>query len=306
MNDIISLKERLIKSRKNLSEGLSGIFSRFKVPDPVLWEEMEELLISGDVGVETSLDVVAKLRELSSKEHLIEEDLIVGRLKEILKQEMIERSPLNIPEREVGVILVVGVNGTGKTTSIAKLANFLKRGGREVLIAAADTYRAAAIEQLDEWGGRIGIPVIKQQRGSDPAAVVYDSIGYARSKAKNVVIVDTAGRLHTQVNLMEELKKIKRVISRQIEEAPQETLIVIDATTGQNGISQATLFDEALGLTGIFLSKLDGTAKGGIVIAIERQLGIPVKLIGTGESIEDIEIFDPGSFVEALVEATTD
>lgn len=297
----ISLKEKIKKSRSRLSEGLAGIFSLYETPDPGLWESMEELLISGDVGVGTSLDVISKLRQVSFQERLVQPDQITERMKSLLKEVMIERSPLNLSGQGLEIILFVGVNGTGKTTSIAKLAKLLKDEGKEVILAAADTYRAAAIEQLEEWGRRLDLPVIKHQRGSDPGAVVYDAIGFGQSRGKGVLIVDTAGRLHTQVNLMEELKKIKRVISRQIEEAPHEVLMVIDATTGQNGISQAKLFNEAVGLSGIFLAKLDGTAKGGIVIAIERELDVPVKLVGTGETPGDIDFFDPEEFIDALV-----
>ncbi len=264
----------------------------------VLIERLEEGLIASDVGVETSMEIVDGLRDVIAgwdseklKNHLRE------RLFEVLKG--VER-PLEIDSTPF-VIMVLGVNGVGKTTTIGKLAARFTSEGRSVLLGAGDTFRAAAIEQLEVWGERVGCPVIKQSQGGDPGAVAFDTVKAAISRKADVVILDTAGRLHTSVNLMEELKKIKRVVAREIPQAPHENLLVLDATTGQNALNQARLFNEAVGVTGIALTKLDGTAKGGIIVAIAKELGIPVRFIGVGEGAEDLRPFDAREFVEALL-----
>jgi fused signal recognition particle receptor len=268
--------------------------------DPELLDELEELLVMADMGVTTVQNIFEKLRvEVKKKE--IQDPLA---LRKRLKEQIVNL--LKVPSAQVTwtpspfVVLVVGVNGVGKTTTIAKLAYRLKQEGKNVLLVAADTFRAAAVEQLETWGKRIDVSVIKHSAGSDPSAVAFDGMEAAIKRDVDIVIVDTAGRLHTKVNLMEELKKISRVISKKVKEAPHEVLIVLDATTGQNAISQANLFGEAVGVTGIALTKLDGTAKGGIVVSIANQMQIPIRFIGIGEKMEDLRQFDPEEFVEAI------
>jgi len=295
------LKEGLRKTRETFAGKIEGlVYGRTQV-DEDFYEELEAILIQADVGVGTSLDLVEQVRAEMQQKRLDDPTKLKPVLKEKLRALFAgdEKAALNLSGNPT-VILVVGVNGTGKTTTIGKLAHLLKTGGRTVLLAAADTFRAAAIEQLEVWGTRAGVEVIKQGAGADPAAVVYDAIQAARARKCNVVIVDTAGRLHTKVNLMEELKKIGRVAGREVPGAPHEVLLVLDATTGHNAINQARIFAEATGVTGIVLTKLDGTAKGGIVVAIRRDLGIPVKLVGTGEKIDDLAYFDPDEFIEGL------
>ena len=276
------------------------LFDRPAVDDGV-WEELEELLVSADVGVSTAGKLIEKVKRRVAQEKIKNASLV----RDALKAEMVNL--LRIPLREVPdvlspprVILVVGVNGSGKTTSIAKLAHGLKRSGKNVILVAADTFRAAAIEQLKHWGERVGVDVIAHQPGADPGAVVFDALQAARSRQIDEVIIDTAGRLHTKFNLMEELKKVKRVSAKDDAAAPHEVILVLDATTGQNGLTQARYFAEAVGVTGIFLAKLDGTAKGGIVLAICDELKIPIQFIGVGEKLEDIMPFDTEAFVEAL------
>ena len=270
--------------------------------DESLWEELEELLIMADVGMETSSALIAGVKDRVRQDHLKEP----AQVREALKQEMVKllqfggSEGFGLPDTGLAVVLVVGVNGVGKTTSIAKLSNSLKVSGRKVLLAAGDTFRAAAIDQLKLWGERVGVEVIANQPGSDPGAVVFDSLQAATSRGADTLIIDTAGRLHTKFNLMEELKKVRRVVSRVDAAAPHQVLLVIDATTGQNGLTQAKHFTEAVGVTGIFLAKLDGTAKGGIILPICRELKLPVYFIGTGEKLDDITPFDPKQFVEAL------
>jgi fused signal recognition particle receptor len=265
-----------------------------------VWEELEELLISADVGVNTTEKLINIV-----KQHAAEEKLDGSQVRAILKEEMIKI--LNVPPRETAanitppkVYLVVGVNGSGKTTSIAKLAYQMKKDGKSVLIAAADTFRAAAIDQLKKQGERAGVSVIAHQSGADPGAVVYDTLQAAKSRQVDIVIIDTAGRLHTKFNLMEELKKVRRVVAKLDAAAPHEVLLVLDATTGQNGLTQARYFLEAVGVTGIFIAKLDGTAKGGIVLAICDELKVPIQLIGIGEGLEDMVTFNAREFIEAL------
>ena len=276
-----------------------GLFDQKKIDDDV-WEELEELLISADVGVTTTGKIIEKVQQKAADENL--DSSQVG---SVLQQEMV--NILSIPPREEGekkpspkVILLVGVNGSGKTTSIAKLAYKMKKEGQNVLLAAADTFRAAAIDQLKKQGERVGVDVIAHQPGADPGAVVYDALQAAESRHIDNVLVDTAGRLHTKYNLMEELKKIRRVAAKLDETAPHEVILVLDATTGQNGLSQAKYFTEAVGVTGIFLAKLDGTAKGGIVLAICDELSLPIQLVGIGEGLEDMVSFEAKAFVEAL------
>ncbi|HAG06683.1 MAG: Signal recognition particle receptor FtsY [Clostridia bacterium 62_21] len=295
------LKEGLRKTRDTLTGKIENlIYGRTQV-DEEFYEELEAILIQADVGVATSLDLVEQVREEMQKKRLDDPTKLKPVLREKLRALFAGdvQAALNLSGNPA-VILVVGVNGTGKTTTIGKLAHLLKKEGKSVLLAAADTFRAAAIEQLEIWGTRAGVEVIKHGAGADPAAVVYDAIQAARARKCDVVIVDTAGRLHTKMNLMEELKKIGRVAAREVPGAPQEVLLVLDATTGNNAINQARIFAEATGVTGIVLTKLDGTAKGGIVIAIRRDLGIPVKLVGTGEKIDDLDYFNPDEFTEAL------
>jgi fused signal recognition particle receptor len=266
--------------------------------DEEAWERIEEALIAADCGVGATVEIVERLEARDPKTR---EELLAG-LEEIVAQlvavEGQERLAFGGPPT---VVLVVGVNGTGKTTTIGKLANRLQASGRSVVLAAADTFRAAAEEQLEIWAGRAGADFVGSQRGADPAAVAFDAISAAEARGRDVVVVDTAGRLHTQTNLMEELAKVRRVIAGRLEGAPHEVLLVLDATTGQNGIRQARLFDEAVGVTAVALTKLDGTAKGGVAVAVTHELGLPVKLIGVGETLDDLQPFDPRDFARALV-----
>ncbi len=290
------LRRGLAKSRRALSSGLTGW--RYDPSDLESWEQLEEALIAADVGVATTQEIVERLEKGRPKTN--EEAL--ERMRGLLAELATPRDPprLLLPARP-SVVLVVGVNGTGKTTTIGKLASRLRDSGRSVIVASADTYRAAADEQLEVWAGRAGAELVGSTRGGDPAAVAFDAISAAEARGRDVVIVDTAGRLHTQTNLMDELAKIRRVIASKLAGAPHETLLVVDATTGQNGLRQAKLFDEAVGITGVVLTKLDGTAKGGIVVAIGHELGLPVKLVGVGEGLEDLQPFDAVEFARALV-----
>lgn len=295
------LKEGLLKTRKNIAGKINNVLSGFKSVDEDLFEQLEEILITSDVGISTSISILDNLRE-KVKEQKIKTP---AEIKELLKQEILaimEDSTEKFGEKTPAVILIIGVNGVGKTTSIGKIASKMKNSGKKIIIAAADTFRAAAIDQLEVWGNRAGVDIIKHQEGSDPAAVIFDAINSAKSKKADMLICDTAGRLHNKKNLMDELKKIYRVIEREYPEAHKETLLVLDAATGQNAISQAKLFKEAADITGLVLTKLDGTAKGGIVIAIKSELGIPVKFIGVGEKINDLQDFAAVDFVNALFE----
>lgn len=268
-----------------------------------LWDDLEEELLEADVGPSTTLWLMDRLRERAAEENMRTGAQVQRALREEMTNLLGKPSPLHFSKQSpLTVILVIGVNGSGKTTSIAKLAYRLSREGHKVLLAAGDTFRAAAIDQLEEWGRRIEVPVIRQNQGSDAAAVVYDAIQAARARESDVLIVDTAGRLHTKYNLMEELKKLNKVIQRFIPDGPQELLIVIDATTGQNALLQARQFAADIGLTGVIITKLDGTAKGGFAFAVADDLGVPIKFIATGEKIEDLSPFDPKSFVDALFE----
>lgn len=268
-----------------------------------LWDELEETLISADVGVQTTEKLMSTLRERVAAEHLEHASQLRAALKEELELLLGEPEPLVFAETSpITVYLMVGVNGVGKTTSIAKLANLLKRQKHSVLLAAGDTFRAAAIEQLRTWGERVGVPVVSHQNGADPGAVVYDAMQAAQARGADVLVVDTAGRLHTKFNLMEELKKIMRVLQKYDPEAPHEVLLVMDATTGQNGFLQAKQFVQDAGVSAVILTKLDGTARGGIVFAIASELGVPIKFVGTGERVSDLAPFDPTEFVDALFE----
>jgi fused signal recognition particle receptor len=301
MADLSKRTEQGVKRTRDSFFGrISGLFNRSKIEDSV-WDELEELLISSDVGVDTTEKLLARVKKRVKDQKLAEGSQVRSALKEEMTR-MLDVAPgqSGVAQGSTRIILLVGVNGTGKTTSIAKLAGEYKAAGERVLIGAADTFRAAAIDQLKMWGERVGVDVIAQQPGADPGAVVFDTLQAAQNRNANVVIIDTAGRLQTKHNLMDELKKIRKVASKY--EASQEVLLVIDATTGQNGLSQARSFTEATDVTGIFLSKLDGTAKGGIVLAICDSLQIPIKYIGTGEQIEDMAPFDAKSFVDAIFE----
>jgi len=295
------LKESLTKTRQGLVEKIDNIVHRRKVIDEELYEELEEVLVQADVGVKTAMDLVERTRR-AVRERRVDD---VGELKFILEEHIKEmlgedKAPLNSGSEPPTVVMVVGVNGVGKTTTIGKLAHLYKSEGGKVVLGAADTFRAAAIDQLEVWANRVGVDLIKHQEGSDPAAVAFDSLQAARARRADILIIDTAGRLHTKSNLMEELKKIARVLGREMPGAPHEVLLVLDATTGQNAVSQARLFVEAAGVTGIALTKLDGSAKGGVVIAVKQALDIPVKLIGIGEGIDDLRPFNAGEFVDAL------
>ena len=297
------LKDSLTKTRKNFVEKIETLVTRRRAIDEGFYEELEEILIGADIGINTAMEMVENLRSEVKKRKISDVEM----LKEVLKEHICGilgdgvSNALNVNDDGLTVILVVGVNGVGKTTTIGKLAHYFKKElGKKVLLAAGDTFRAAAIDQLEIWSNRVGVELIKHKEGSDPAAVAYDAIQAARARKTDVLIVDTAGRLHTKSNLMDELKKIRRVIAKDMPEAPQEVLLVLDATTGQNAVNQAKLFGEATDVTGIALTKLDGTAKGGVVISIKNALKIPVKLIGIGEGVEDLRPFEPGAFADAL------
>ena len=294
------LKQGLSKTKSSVFGKIGDLFSFGEIDEDVL-EELEELLICADVGYETTEDIIEALRTRLKEEKITDAQEAQRVLKEILRDMIGEGRPLDL-EKSPAVILVIGVNGVGKTTSIAKIANVLKGEGKKVVLAAADTFRAAAIDQLKVWSDRIGVDLIHQSEGSDPAAVVYDAINAARSRKADVLIVDTAGRLHNKKNLMDELSKINRVISRELPESSRETLLVLDATTGQNAVNQAKEFKNTADITGLVLTKLDGTAKGGIVFSIKKMLGIPVQFIGVGEKADDLQRFDPDDYVNALFE----
>lgn len=292
-------KDSLSKSRQAMQQRLSAIM--FERLDADVWEQLEETLIFADCGVASTVEIVNRMEQAANEGKLRDRDQFYNYLEQALVEMFADGDVRIDVSGHPSVILVVGVNGTGKTTTIGKIAYHLKKEGKSVILAAADTFRAAAIEQLAAWGERVGCPVIKQEHGSDPGAVVFDAIAAARSRRSDVVIVDTAGRLHTQVPLMEELKKIRRVVAKQIPDGPHETLLTVDATTGQNGLIQARLFGEAVNVTGVVLTKLDGTAKGGIAVAISHELGLPIKLVGVGEKMEDLRPFDPHDFAKALI-----
>ena len=292
----------LTKTRDNIANGIDSIFSSFTKIDEDFYEELEEVLVMADIGIHATTEILEQLRKRVKEEKIKD----VAECKQILidsiKEQMhVEKNAYDFEDKK-SVVLFIGVNGVGKTTSIGKLSSQLKKKGKKVLVAAADTFRAAAIEQLEEWTNRAGVDIIAQQEGSDPAAVVFDALASAKAKGTDILLVDTAGRLHNKKNLMEEFKKINRIIDREYPDAYRETFIVLDGTTGQNAMAQAKQFSEVADITGIILTKLDGTAKGGIAIAIQSELKIPVKYIGIGEKIDDLQKFNADDFVEALFE----
>jgi len=297
------LTEGLRRSQEFLSSELKSVFEADRPIDEALFEELEEILIAADIGAALAADFKHRAKEEVMFGTVTRADQLRPLFRKFLVDTLSARAGTLDLTHTPSVLLMLGVNGAGKTTTCAKLSAQLKADGKSVLLAAADTFRAAAIEQLEAWGGRVGVDVIRQAPGSDPAAVVFDAVKAATARKVDVLIIDTAGRLHTKSNLMDELVKLKRVTQRQLPGAPHEALMVLDAPTGQNGFAQAAMFHEAIGLTGICLTKLDGTAKGGIVVRIVRELGVPIKLIGVGEKVEDLQPFDPAAFVDALVPA---
>ncbi|MBQ3055913.1 MAG: signal recognition particle-docking protein FtsY [Clostridia bacterium] len=301
MGFLTKLKEGLAKTKNALFGRIDAMLKHFVRVDEELLEELEELLITADVGVSATEEILDRLRDEIKEGRLKEPEDIKASLRVILADMIGQGEPLKLDTTPT-VVLIIGVNGAGKTTSIGKISNRLKEAKKSVVVAAADTFRAAAIDQLSVWCDRAGVDIVKQHEGSDPAAVVYDAIQYTKKKGADVLIVDTAGRLHNKKNLMDELAKINRVISRELPDATRENLLVLDATTGQNAISQAKEFGKAAEITGLILNKLDGTAKGGIVLSIRHELGLPVKFIGVGEKINDMQEFDAEEFVAALFE----
>ena len=296
------LKNGLGKTRDNLNEKMNNVFSAFRKVDEELLEELEEILIMSDIGVDTSVEIISNLRDRIKKEKIQDEEGVKAALKEEMQKILDEVDNLLNLKTTPSVILVVGVNGVGKTTTIGKIANKLKLEGKKVVVAAADTFRAAAVEQLEIWANRAGVGIVKKEEGVDPASVVFDAIKKAKETNADVLICDTAGRLHNKKYLMDELLKINKVILKELPESSKETLMVIDGTTGQNAIEQVKAFKETVDLTGLVLTKLDGTAKGGVVIGIVNENKIPVKFIGVGEKIDDMEIFNSKDFVNAILE----
>lgn len=293
------IKNGLAKTRESVMKQVDGVFKSFTKIDEELFEDLEEILVSSDVGVETSEYIISELRTRVKKEGVREPADVKKLLQEIMTQMLSGGEGLELSTKP-SVILVIGVNGVGKTTTIGKMAANLKSQGKRVILAAADTFRAAAIDQLEIWAQRAGVEIVKQREGADPAAVIFDAINAGKARGADVVICDTAGRLHNKKNLMDELAKISKVIERELPGAARENLLVLDATTGQNAVNQAKVFKEAAGLTGIVLTKLDGTARGGVVFAIKHELGVPVKYIGVGEGIDDLQPFNSSDFVDAL------
>ncbi|MDE5992196.1 MAG: signal recognition particle-docking protein FtsY, partial [Oscillospiraceae bacterium] len=305
MNIFSKIAAGLKKTKDSMMGKLEALMNSFTKIDEDFFEELEELLITCDIGVETSLEICGELRKKVKEKGLTETVQLMDELKEIITEMLGEDKGLDVSSKPA-VILVIGVNGAGKTTTIGKLAARYKNEGKNVLVAAADTFRAAAIDQLQVWTERAGVDIVKHEEGSDPAAVVFDAVTAAKARDIDVLICDTAGRLHNKKNLMDELKKISRIVHQQAEGCSLETLLVLDATTGQNAVNQAKLFGETADITGIVLTKLDGTAKGGIIISIHRELGIPVKLVGVGEKLDDLQDFRARDFVDALFETDTD
>ena len=295
------LKAGLSKTKNAIFGQINDVLKAFVKVDEDLLDELEELLITSDVGVGATEEIIERLRDEIKEGRLKEKDQVISTLKNILSDMIGEGAPLDLSTNP-SVILVIGVNGAGKTTSIGKISNRLIQSGKKVVVAAADTFRAAAIDQLGVWCERSGAEIVKQSEGSDPAAVVFDAISYAKKREADVLIIDTAGRLHNKKNLMNELEKINRIIDRELPDAARENLLVLDATTGQNAILQAKEFRNAANITGLVLNKLDGTAKGGIIISIKQELQIPVKFVGVGEKIDDMQEFDSAEFVSALFE----
>lgn len=302
MNFFEKLKSGLTKTRKDMSDKIDGILKSYKKIDEELFDDLEEVLVTADVGVNTTMQLIDRLRKRVKEEKITEpegvKDLLKDEMKKLMK-ESVSNNSLDL-EPYPAVILVVGVNGVGKTTTIGKLSNNFRKQGKKVLIAAGDTFRAAAIEQLEEWSNRSKVEFIAHNEGADPAAVIFDGIQAAKARKSDILICDTAGRLHNKSNLMNELNKIFRVVEREYGNATKEVLLVLDATTGQNAINQAKVFKEVANITGVALTKLDGTAKGGVIIALQAELGLPVKLVGVGEGIEDLQPFNVDDFVEAI------
>ena len=292
----------LTKTRDNIVSGFDSIFSGFSHIDDDFYEELEEILVMGDIGIHATEEIIENLKKKVKENHIKEPADCRELLINSIKEQMYVGDTAYRFEEETSVVLVIGVNGVGKTTTIGKLAGKLKSQGKKVILGAADTFRAAAGEQLTEWANRAGVEIVGGQEGSDPGSVVYDAVQAAKARKADVLLCDTAGRLHNKKNLMEELKKINRILEKEYPEAYRETLVVLDATTGQNALVQAKQFSEAAEITGIVLTKMDGTAKGGIAVAIHSELGIPVKYIGVGESIDDLQKFDADQFVDALFE----
>lgn len=295
------IKEGLKKTRDSISNGVNGILNSFTKIDDELFEELEETLVMADVGVQTSTEICDRLRKKIKETGVTDPKEIKGMMKEIISEMLGETEGLRL-DTKPSVILVIGVNGVGKTTSIGKIAAKLQSEGKKVVLGAADTFRAAAIDQLGIWAERAGVSMVKSVEGTDPASVVFDTIASAKSKGADVIICDTAGRLHNKKNLMDELAKINRVIARELSDSSVETLLVLDAATGQNAVNQAREFKNAADITGIVLTKLDGTAKGGIIIAISNELNIPVKFVGVGEGIDDLQPFDAAEFADGIFE----
>jgi fused signal recognition particle receptor len=297
------LKAGLARTRNAFIKNIDEIFMGERVISQKLFDELEETLIMADVGPAFTYELIEKMKAQAKRTDLGDADTLRKVLRDTIADTLRRNeAPLQIPTNELFTIMVVGVNGTGKTTTIGKLANALKQGGTSLMLVAADTFRAAAIEQLEVWSQRVDAPLIKQKTGADPSAVVFDAIVAAKARKADAVIIDTAGRLHTKINLMEELKKMKRIIERELPGAPHEILLVLDATTGQNAVVQAKMFNDEIGVTGIILTKLDGTAKGGVIIGIARELNIPIRYIGIGERLDDLKPFKSAEFVDALFE----
>ena len=302
LDKFASLRDGLAKTRDAVFGRVVTLLGQSEIT-PDLWDELEALLIQADVGVNTTLELLERLRGRATREGITRADMLRVGLKAELRAMLGDAQPLDLdPNRPLTVILIVGVNGSGKTTSIAKLAAYYKRDKRNVLLAAADTFRAAAGEQLDIWAERVGVPIVGGQPGSDPGSVVFDAVQAAKARKADLLIADTAGRLHTQYNLMQELKKVRAVTAKAVPGAPHETFLVIDATNGQNALTQARQFKDAVAVTGVVLTKLDGTAKGGIVFSIMHEMGLPVRFVGTGERVGDWAEFDPDVFVDGLFE----
>jgi fused signal recognition particle receptor len=296
------IRDSLTKTRSSFFGQITGLLVGGDITDDT-WEELEALLVQADVGVSTTMTLVDRLRDEVARGRVRNAQELQDLLREELLALLGDPEPMVVDDsRLLTLVLIVGVNGSGKTTTIAKLAKYYQDRGRKVLLAAADTFRAAAVDQLKIWGERVGVPVIAHQPGADPGAVVYDAIRASQSRKADLLIVDTAGRLHTKYNLMEELRKVRGVASKRVHEAPHETLLVLDATTGQNALSQARHFKDTVDVTGVIVAKLDGTAKGGIVFAVAQELGLPVRFIGTGETVDDLAVFDAEAFVDALFE----
>ena len=301
MSFLDKLKIGLGKTKNNINEKFNDVFSNFRKVDEELLEELEETLIMSDIGLETSVEIIDKLRQKIKKENIKETEEVKEALKQIIQDMMDENDKSLTLNTKPSVLLVIGVNGVGKTTSIGKIANSLKKQNKNVMMAAADTFRAAAVEQLEIWSNRVGCDIVKKEEGADPASVVFDAIRKAKENNTDILICDTAGRLHNKKYLMDELYKIQKVIEKEMPDADKEVLLVIDATTGQNAISQVKAFKEVAPITGLVLTKLDGTAKGGVVIGIVNENKIPVKFIGVGETIDDMEVFNSKDFVDAII-----